>query len=58
MKSHIKSSFLEEALTATVFIMNGIEKNQLKIQFKYDWDQDFIKNWESEKYRKELSREE
>lgn len=58
MKSHIKSSFLEEALTATVFIMNDIEKNQLKIQFKYDWDQDFIKNWESEKYRKELSREE
>ena len=49
---------LEEALTAIIFIMNNIKENQLKVQFMHDSEQDFIKNWESEKYRKELSRKE
>lgn len=46
---------LEQALTAIVFIMNHIEENNLGIQFMHDSEQDFIKNWESEKYRKELA---
>lgn len=46
---------LEEALTAIVYIMNNIKEQGLKIQFMHQSQQNFINNWESEKYRKELA---
>ncbi len=46
---------LEEALTAIVYIMNQITAHGLNIQYMRESQQNFIKNWESEKYRKELA---
>ncbi|HZJ69273.1 MAG TPA: class II aldolase/adducin family protein [Candidatus Eisenbacteria bacterium] len=48
---------LEQSLTAILYIMNNIQNQNLKIKYMHGSEQDFIKNWESEKYRKELSRE-
>lgn len=50
-----QAKLLEEALTAIVYIMNNIKSHHLDIQFTHESEQDFIKNWESEKYRKELA---
>lgn len=52
---HKQAKLLEEALTAIVYIMNNINSHHLDLQFMHDSEQDFIKNWESEKYRKELA---
>ncbi|NLJ94708.1 MAG: class II aldolase [Clostridiaceae bacterium] len=49
---------IEEALTAIIFIMKNIEEKGLEVQYMHDSEQDFIKNWESEKYRKELAEQE
>lgn len=49
---------LEQALTAILFIMNQIEAQGLTVQFMHESQQNFIKNWESEKYRKELASKE
>ena len=48
---------IEEALTAIIFIMKNIEEKGLEVQYMHDSEQDFIKNWESEKYRRVAEQE-
>lgn len=49
---------LEQSLTAILYIMHNITENNLEVKFMKESDQLFIKNWESEKYRKKISRQE
>ncbi|MGI6579772.1 MAG: class II aldolase/adducin family protein [Saccharofermentanales bacterium] len=48
---------LEQIITAIIFIMKNIKSNNLEIQFMSKADQEFIKKWESESYRKKISKE-
>ena len=47
---------LEQSITAILFIMNHIKDKNLEIKYMSESDQDFIKNWESESYRKKMSK--
>lgn len=45
---------MEEILTAVVFILENARKNNLQVKALNKNQSDFIKNWESEKYRKSI----
>jgi len=45
---------MEETLTGFIYVVENIMKNNLKIKTMGSRETDFIKNWESEKYRKSL----
>ena len=45
---------MEETLMGFVYVVESIRKNNLKIKTMSSSETDFIKNWESEKYRKSL----
>jgi rhamnose utilization protein RhaD (predicted bifunctional aldolase and dehydrogenase) len=48
---------LEETLLAYLYVINGIQKKGLKIKTMSEKEKDFIRNWESEAYRKSLVKE-
>ncbi|NLX76873.1 MAG: class II aldolase [Clostridiaceae bacterium] len=45
---------MEETLMGFIYVVENIRKNNLKIKTMSSSETDFIKNWESEKYRKSL----
>jgi ribulose-5-phosphate 4-epimerase/fuculose-1-phosphate aldolase len=45
---------MEETLLGFIYVVENIERNNLKIKTMSSNETDFIKNWESEKYRKSL----
>ncbi|HEY5585083.1 MAG TPA: class II aldolase/adducin family protein [Ruminiclostridium sp.] len=45
---------MEETLLAYLYVVNGIKKSGLPLKTMSEKDIDFIKNWESEAYRKSL----
>lgn len=47
---------LEETLAAFIFVIDKIRKNNLPLSLMSEKDVDFINNWESEKYRRSISK--
>jgi ribulose-5-phosphate 4-epimerase/fuculose-1-phosphate aldolase len=45
---------MEETLLGFIFVVESIRKNNLPLKTMSDKETDFIRNWESEKYRKSL----
>ncbi len=45
---------MEETLLAYIYVMKGIEKSGLPTKTMAEKDIEFIRNWESEAYRKSL----
>lgn len=45
---------MEEILTALVFILENARKHNLEVKALNENQTDFIRNWESEKYRKSI----
>lgn len=45
---------MEETLMGFIYVVENIKKNNLPLKTMNDKETDFIKNWESEKYRKSL----
>lgn len=45
---------MEETLMGFIYVVENIRKNNLKIKTMGEREADFIRNWESEKYRKSL----
>lgn len=45
---------MEETLMGFIYVIENISKNNLKIKTMSNKETDFIRNWESEKYRKSL----
>lgn len=45
---------MEETLLGFIFVVESIRKNNLPLKTMNDKETDFIRNWESEKYRKSL----
>lgn len=48
---------IEETLLAYLYVLNGIKKSGLQLKTMSDKEINFIKNWESEAYRKSLVKE-
>lgn len=48
---------MEETLLACVYVVNEIKKKELPLKTMTEKDIDFIRNWESEAYRKSLVKE-
>lgn len=54
-RTNEKEAFtMEETLLAFIYVVDSIQRNNLKIKTMSSNETDFIKNWESEKYRKSL----
>lgn len=45
---------MEETLLGFIFVLENVRKNNLPLKTMSDSETDFIRNWESEKYRKSL----
>lgn len=52
--SYEEALTIEEILLAMIFVVDSIKKNKLKLKTMSQSQIEFIKNWESEKYRKSL----
>jgi len=48
---------IEETLLAYLYVVNGIRKSSLPLKTMSEKEIDFIRNWESEAYRKSLVKE-
>lgn len=55
--SATEAQTMEETLLACVYVVNEIKKRALPLKTMTEKDVDFIKNWESEAYRKSLVKE-
>lgn len=55
--SAAEAQTMEETLLACVYVINEIQKRALPLKSMTEKDIDFIKNWESEAYRKSLVKE-
>ena len=53
----VEAQTMEETLLACLYVVDKIEKKGLPLKTMSEKDVDFIRNWESEAYRKSLVRE-
>lgn len=55
--NYSEAQTIEETLLAYIFVINGISKSGIEMKTMSEKDIDFIKNWESEAYRKSMVKE-
>lgn len=54
--SYNEAITIEETLLGYIYVIDNIEKNKLKVKSMSTQEVDYIRNWESEKYRKNLAK--
>jgi rhamnose utilization protein RhaD (predicted bifunctional aldolase and dehydrogenase) len=52
--NHAEALTLEETLLAFIYVMSEVKKNKLELKVMSPTEVDFIRNWESEAYRRSL----